>query len=262
MLTSFKARTRPEVKRRKVSIPGLPRGAAAAAAAPGGQRPKAPMLRANRILRSSTMEQRQQRDETKAARGRSSCRRRRGRGRRSGAPQSSAEAGTEATLVGRSRCPELPGSNSAMVVMGRLTQEQRLEEAVRTEERSREEFKVLQSEEDERRRSRRRQRRVMYDGPRIRFVSRISDDVVEPLIGGRPGVENAVHFIDCNFQDFCGGAGRNVPRPLETAATRQGQGRSPAPKKSQKAIPTGGMPCIAVHTAICGSQMLFGAGVQ
>ncbi|CAL1137942.1 unnamed protein product [Cladocopium goreaui] len=166
-------------KRRKVTIPGLPRegrrpatGSRPAGSSPTG--PKVPMVRANRILRHSTMEQRQLRDETKAR--------------------------AAAAELGLDPAPKKEPKPSM------LTQEMRLEEAVRTEERSREEFKALQSQEDERRRSRRQRRRVMYNGPRIRFVSRLCADAgAEPLIGGRPGVENSVEFIDCSFEEICGG---------------------------------------------------------
>lgn len=178
-------------KRRKITIPGLPReGRRPATGSP--TRPKVPMLRANRILRHSTMEQRQQRDETKAR--------------------------AAAAELGLDPAPKKEPKPSM------LTQEMRLEEAVRTEERSREEFKALQSQEDERRRSRRQRRRVMYNGPRIRFVSRLCADGAERLIGGRPGVENSVEFIDCSFEEICGAGTSNSGDKQPPAAPGHGLG--------------------------------------
>eukprot|EP00439_Symbiodinium_sp_Y106_P043525 s3346_g5.t1 len=86
-----------------------------------------------------------------------------------------------------------------------LTQEERLQEAVRTEERNRQQFQQLQSDEDEKRRSSKRARRTKFAGPRLRFVSRLSDsgqDMAKDAIGARPGVESYVELIDCDVSDF------------------------------------------------------------
>eukprot|EP00434_Breviolum_minutum_P005610 symbB.v1.2.004949.t1/scaffold272.1/size248367/4 len=201
-------------KRRRVSIPGRPPASRADPPEhPRGPRAaRVPVLRADRVLRTSTMEQRKQRDEMKAA------------------TAASAAAATSST-------PKRERKTST------LTQEARLREAVLTEERNREEFKILQRQDDERRRSRRGRRRATpYDGPRIRFVSRLQppeSTPSAPLIGAAPGAENFVNFIDCRFEDFCGngmarqGAAQN-DQPLETASKVQRRGErksAAAPKK-------------------------------
>eukprot|EP00913_Durusdinium_trenchii_P023590 g22165.t1 len=108
----------------------------------------------------------------------------------------------EQELVAQAKAP----SRKPLKPKSSLTQEARLQEAVRTEEKSREEFKALQSQEDQRREARRRsRRRSVFEGARIRFVSKqVPVDQTPDLIGGRPGVENCVEFINCDFSDVCG----------------------------------------------------------
>eukprot|EP00931_Biecheleriopsis_adriatica_P082819 TRINITY_DN56298_c0_g1_i1.p1 TRINITY_DN56298_c0_g1~~TRINITY_DN56298_c0_g1_i1.p1 ORF type:complete len:313 (+),score=84.38 TRINITY_DN56298_c0_g1_i1:74-1012(+) len=88
-----------------------------------------------------------------------------------------------------------------------LTQQERLEEAVKTEEMNVKEFRAMRSyEEEERRRTRRGHQRLCPQGPRVRLVSRLCDGA-EGLLGGWPGVESFLELVECDFAQLLQGGG-------------------------------------------------------
>eukprot|EP00933_Yihiella_yeosuensis_P014026 TRINITY_DN12732_c0_g1_i1.p1 TRINITY_DN12732_c0_g1~~TRINITY_DN12732_c0_g1_i1.p1 ORF type:complete len:329 (+),score=102.51 TRINITY_DN12732_c0_g1_i1:101-1087(+) len=98
-------------------------------------------------------------------------------------------------------------SRPARAVKAKLTQKDRLEIAVHTEEMNLKELRAhLSYEEEARRRARRTLKRQYYDGPRARMVSRLAgsgQDVANSsgdLIGSRVGVESFVAFFGCDFE--------------------------------------------------------------
>ncbi|CAE8589330.1 unnamed protein product, partial [Polarella glacialis] len=103
----------------------------------------------------------------------------------------------------------------------RLTQQERLEEAIRTEALNAAELQEMRSYEDElRSRSAqgRGQSRQQSHGARIRIVSRLLRDGEaaahdEGLLGGRPGVESYVGLLNCEFLDLLPSRKRRCEEP-------------------------------------------------
>lgn len=106
--------------------------------------------------------------------------------------QKRSEAAEAATLSGRAGRSGL-----------RMTQQQRLEEAARTEERNLEELRVRRNSESAAQPVAQGFRRKRYEGPRVRFMSSLAKKVVtaEAMIGSRTGAINTVDFINCGLPE-------------------------------------------------------------
>lgn len=108
-----------------------------------------------------------------------------------------------------------------------LTQQERLEEAARTEAQNLQEFQAMSRWEDEsKQRSQRGFRRRRYAGPRVRFVSSQKLGAAggggeELPLGAREGVGSFLEFIDCDLPENLRGGAWRPPQAQRCAVTGQ-----------------------------------------